>query len=99
MLLVYRHIEKHRLSISQEVKIGLIFLRYLVGTTLFILGFSDPLLWWALGFGLLLYIFWAFRKVYMEYQDFEAGLWGIFLQFAADFAVMGGFLSGLLKRR
>jgi len=83
---------------SHNIKISLIFLRYLVGTTLLISAFSYPLLWLVLGSGLFLYILWAFRKVYMEYQDFEAGLWGIFLQFAADFAVMGGFIKGSVRR-
>jgi hypothetical protein len=48
--------------------------------------------------GLLLYIFWAFRKVYLLTQDLEAGLWGIIIQFSSDFAVMAGFLVGLVKK-
>ena len=84
---------------SHNIKISLIFLRYGVGIILLYFAFSNPLLWLVLGSGLLLYVFWAFRKVYLEYQDFEAGLWGIFLQFAVDFAVMGGFVVGLFRRK
>lgn len=41
-----------------------------------------------------LYIFWAFRKTYTLTNDFRAGLWGIAVQFASDFAVMAGFAMG-----
>lgn len=43
---------------------------------------------------LLIYSFWAFRKVYLEEGNLLAGVWGVVLQYAGDFAVMAGFLSG-----
>ena len=41
-------------------------------------------------------MFWAFRKVYYQTNDIKAGLYGIVIQIASDFAVMGGFILGLI---
>jgi hypothetical protein len=46
--------------------------------------------------GLILYIFWAFRKVFIEFRDLRVGFWGIVIQFIADFAVMSGFTVGII---
>ena len=83
---------------SHNIKISLIFIRYLFGLIVLILALSNPLLWSIVTLGLLLYIFWAFRKVYIETSDFIAGLWGVILQFASDLAVMAGFTSGTLSK-
>jgi hypothetical protein len=66
---------------------------------LVIFGFTNPLLWNLVLAGLVGYIFWAFRKVYLLTQDLEAGLWGIIIQFSSDFAVMSGFIVGLIKKK
>jgi len=49
-------------------------------------------------FGILVYMLWAFRKVFVEFQDLRVGLWGIVLQFTSDFAVTAGFFKGLLAK-
>lgn len=83
---------------SHNIKITLIFARYLVGLVGVILAFRHPLLWPFLILGLVFYIFWAFRKVFMEFNDWKVGVWGIVLQFSSDFAVMLGFLAGIIGR-
>jgi len=83
---------------SHNIKILSIFARYLIGLVLLILAFKNPLLWLALILVLIFYIFWAFRKVFIEFNDWKAGLWGIILQFLSDFAVMAGFISGLVGK-
>jgi len=84
---------------SHNIKILSIFARYLIGLVLLFLAFENPLLWSVLVLGLIFYIFWAFRKVFAEFNDWKAGIWGIVLQFSSDLAVMSGFFSGLFNRR
>lgn len=81
---------------SHNIKITLIFARYILGLGMVFLAFSTPLLWLILAFGLFFYISWAFRKVYDQTNNFTAGLWGIIVQFGSDLAVMAGFLNGIL---
>jgi glycosyltransferase involved in cell wall biosynthesis len=85
-----------RLS-SHNIKVLLVFARYIVGLIGVILAFMNPLLWIALIVGLFLYIFWSFRKVYVEFGDYKVGMWGVILQFTSDFAVMSGFIRGLAR--
>lgn len=84
---------------SHNIKALSIVLRYLFAIILFIycLTVNAPLLLvWFLGF--LVYLFWAFRKVLIEKGKVEVAIWGPVLQIVCDCGVMGGFLSGLLKR-
>ena len=83
---------------SHNIKILLIFFRYLLGLALLIYAFTNPLLWYFLATGLIFYIFWAFRKVYIETHDAKASLWSIAIQFSSDFAVMAGFLRVMIRR-
>lgn len=80
---------------SHNIKVLLILGRYIAGLIFLIFSFRNPPLLPILISGVLLYGFWAFRKVYLETKDMTAGLWGIIIQFSADFAVMMGFLKGL----
>ncbi len=73
---------------SHNIKALLVLVRYLLGLSLLVFGFVYSPLWLYCFIAILLYGFWAYRK---------AGLWGIILQFTSDFAVMAGFVSGLLK--
>jgi len=82
---------------SHNIKVLFVLTRYTVGFIGVILAFRSPLLWLVLLLGLFLYIFWSFRKVYIEFKDCKVGVWGIILQFTSDFAVMSGFLRGLKK--
>lgn len=83
---------------SHNIKTLFVFLRYLTGFFLFVKGISYTPLLFVLGILIILYIFWAFRKVYIATGSVNAGLWGIVLQFTADVAVMGGFLKGISEQ-
>ena len=47
---------------------------------------------------LFAYFFWSFRKVFLEFGDWQAALWGPVLQMVSDFAVMRGFTKGLIEK-
>lgn len=83
---------------SHNIKTLFVFGRYVIGLVGAILAFRNPLLWLVLIIGILLYIFWSFRKVYVEFGSYKVGMWGIILQFTSDFAVMAGFLTGIFTR-
>lgn len=84
---------------SHNIKISFIFIRYMVGLALLLLSINSPTLLVLLGILLVLYIFHSFRKVYLQTNNLQAGVWGIAIQFLSDFAVMGGFLRGLLEKK
>ena len=54
------------------------------------------LVYWFIG--LLVYLSWSFRKVFLEFGEVKIALWGPVLQITSDFAVMAGFLAGILGR-
>ncbi|MEK7498055.1 MAG: glycosyltransferase [Patescibacteria group bacterium] len=73
---------------SHNIKVLLIFLRYVFGFGLLISYlFTGSNAGQALLIGLFLYLIWAYRK---------GGFWGIVLQFSSDIAVMLGFIRGIL---
>lgn len=82
---------------SHNIKAGSIILRYVFGMIFLILGAFRPLFWWILGIGLILYMLWSFRKVYIEFRETNIAVWGIFIQFLSDIAVMEGFVSGIFN--
>jgi glycosyltransferase involved in cell wall biosynthesis len=83
---------------SHNIKVLFVFGRYLIGIVGVILALKNPLLWLVLITGLFLYIYWSFRKVYIEFGDYKVGMWGVILQFTSDFAVMAGFLTGIFTK-
>jgi glycosyltransferase involved in cell wall biosynthesis len=83
---------------SHNIKILSVFARYMAGLVGLVYAFKNPLFWPFLILILFLYIFWAFRKVFIEFGDKKVALWGIILQFTSDFAGMSGFLSGIADR-
>jgi glycosyltransferase involved in cell wall biosynthesis len=83
---------------SHNIRILFVLGRYVVGLIIVILAFMNPLLWLVLVLGLSLYVFWSFRKVYIEFGDYKVGMWGVILQFTSDFAVMAGFLTGIFAK-
>ena len=85
----------HKLS-SHNIKVSLVFVRYILGLLLLVLGLKNILLWNVLLIALVLYILWSFKKVYSQFGDWRAGLWGVLLQFGADLAVMTGFVAGTI---
>ena len=74
---------------SHNIKAILVFLRYILGIILVIFSFNSTPLLFILLILISLYLFRAYKK---------AGFWGVVLQFTSDFAVMSGFLSGILGR-
>lgn len=73
---------------SHNIKVLSIYVRYLLGLILVFLGYQKQIYWYGLIVFLVLYLFRSYKK---------AGVWGILLQFVADFAAMIGFAEGLLN--
>jgi len=82
---------------THNIKITLVYLRYILALyfVLFVPFFRVLQLPFILGVSL--YIFWSFRKVFCQTNNFAAGVCGIAVQFASDLAVMSGFMSGLIS--
>lgn len=72
---------------SHNIKAVFIILRYVLGSIFLILSFKYRVFALYLCILISLYLFRSYRK---------AGLWGIVLQFVSDFAVMVGFISGII---
>jgi len=82
---------------SHNIKSLFVFLRYLVFLGLLLLSFAKLLSPFYLYFVLFVYIIYIFRKVYIAFEELDTALLGIFVQFITDFAVISGFLSGLIS--
>lgn len=85
---------------SHNIKASLILIRYIIGLILLFYLFSvSPILliYWFIG--LLIYCLWAYRKVYLVFGDGNIALWGIFIQFLSDFAVITGFIEGIFAKK
>ncbi len=80
---------------SHNIKALLVLIRYVFGLSLVILSFKYSTLP-SLLILFLIYIIWAYRKVYPEFGDWKVTLWGPVLQITSDTAVMAGFISGIL---
>lgn len=74
---------------SHNIKVLFVFLRYLIGLCLLSLSLKSTIWLVVLAILIFAYVFRSFKK---------AGLWGIPLQFVSDFAVMSGFLKGILNK-
>lgn len=83
---------------SHNIKSLLVLLRYIVGLGLLILSFKINYFSPILLICLFLYLFWAFRKVLVEFGDWRVAIWGPVLQITSDLAVMLGFISAILGR-
>jgi glycosyltransferase involved in cell wall biosynthesis len=83
---------------THNIKIGFIYLRYLIGLYILLLTMIYKNLEFPLILALVFYMFWSFRKVYIETNDFRAGLFGVLLQFTSDLAVMTGFFVGIIVK-
>jgi glycosyltransferase involved in cell wall biosynthesis len=79
---------------SHNIKASLVLFRYLVGLSALILSFRYPLLP-CLIILILMYLFWSFRKVYLEFGDWRIAIWGPVLQIVSDIAVITGFIKGI----
>ena len=81
---------------SHNIKSLFILLRYILGMAILIFSVKYHVLLPALIILFLFYLFWAYRKVYLEFGDWSIAIWGPVLQIASDSAVMSGFISGIL---
>jgi glycosyltransferase involved in cell wall biosynthesis len=81
---------------SHNIKSLFILLRYVIGLLLLIFSFKYHTLLPLLIILFLAYFYWAFRKIYLEFGERKTSLWGPALQIASDFAVMAGFISGII---
>jgi cellulose synthase/poly-beta-1,6-N-acetylglucosamine synthase-like glycosyltransferase len=80
---------------SHNIKSLFILFRYILGLATLFLSFKYHILLPALIILFLLYLLWAYRKVFLEFGDWKVALLGPIIQITSDFAVMGGFLSGI----
>ena len=83
---------------SHNINMLFVYARYVTSLIVAVLALRSPLLWLALILGLFLYIYWSFRKVFIEFGDYMIGIWGVFLQFTSDIAVMAGFWTGMFTK-
>jgi glycosyltransferase involved in cell wall biosynthesis len=83
---------------SHNIKSLFVLLRYLFFLFLIVLIINSSLSPFYLFFLLFIYIIYSFRKVYLAFGEIDTALYGIFLQFITDIAVMSGFVTGLVKK-
>jgi glycosyltransferase involved in cell wall biosynthesis len=83
---------------SHNIKVIVVYLRYLAGVVLLIYSFYNPYAFPILFFLILAYLFWAFWKVKKAFKGYKAALYGPLLQIVCDLAVMAGFVSGILEK-
>lgn len=84
---------------THSKKIALIYLRYFLVLTLFILGFKNILFWQILLLSFIFYILWIVKKNFRHVKNIEALFWLPVLQFTSDFAVMFGSAKGIILSR
>lgn len=83
---------------SHNIKALFILSRYVVGLALLLSAFKFNYVFPILATGIFLYIFWAYRKIYIEFGDSKIALWGPILQVTSDIAVIRGFLRGTFEK-
>ena len=84
---------------SHNIKISLIFYRYIVGIILLLLAIRNNLIFTYLFIGVLIYLFWSIWKWRDVIKNWKARLWLPIIQVSSDFAIMTGFVSGLLPKK
>jgi len=82
---------------SHNIKIFSIFVRYLLGMVIFISALKFHLLFVLLVAAFLLYLMWSVWKWKDVVRDWSVRIWLPVVQVSSDFAVMCGFLAGILK--
>jgi glycosyltransferase involved in cell wall biosynthesis len=81
---------------SHNIKAFLVLLRYILGLLLIVFSFLNLPLFLLLILGFVFYSIYAFRKVYSEFNEVNVGVMGVYMQYLTDFAVIYGFIIGLL---
>ncbi len=82
---------------SHNIKILFIFLRYLVGVILLIYSIKYTPLFWVAVLGFFVYLFWSvwkWRDVVLKWRE---RVWLPTIQVSSDFAIMAGFISGIIS--
>jgi glycosyltransferase involved in cell wall biosynthesis len=79
---------------SHNIKSLFILFRYLIGITLLVFSLKYHALLPVLIILFLIYLIWAFRKIFLAFGDYRVAFWGPTLQITSDFGVMRGFLAG-----
>jgi hypothetical protein len=82
---------------SHNIKAVSVFMRYLLVSTLLLFSIIYHIPLTHLIIIILIYLFWAYRKIYTEFGDWKLSLWGPVLQIASDLSVMRGFVSGIIS--
>jgi hypothetical protein len=77
-------------------KVGVLFLRYLVGALLVLAATTHPILWLVIIAALLAYVAWSISKNYRYVPD--GRYWLPVLQLVSDVAVMVGTIMGIIRR-
>jgi len=83
---------------SHNIKISLIFLRYLIGLILIIFVFSGKFPLSVFLFIVVIYLFWPVFKWRDVVGENKARLWFPLVQISSDLVVMWGFLKGLIGK-
>ena len=86
-----------RLS-SHNIKISLVFLRYIIGIILLIFGFINFQFTLYLGILVSLYLIWSVYKWRDVVKDWRARGWLPIIQISSDLAVMTGFVKGITQK-
>jgi glycosyltransferase involved in cell wall biosynthesis len=82
-------------------KVIVVFLRYLLVALLlgiFVIN-HENFIWYIMGIGFTLYIFWSISKNYRYVKDWHALYFLPILQFTSDIAVLQGSWNGLVSRK
>jgi len=81
--------------LSHNLKVLLVFIRYIFGVFLLINSFRSDYLMLLTSVMLLSYFLWSFRKVFKRTKNIRSGVIGILVQIITDISVMGGFVYGM----
>jgi len=84
---------------SHNIKVLLIFSRYFLALILLLFSLQYLSLRIFLSFLIICYFSYSFVKVFRKTKSFMAGIYGIAIQLFSDFAIMFGFIVGILSLR
>lgn len=83
---------------SHNIKSLSKFLRYILALVLLVLSLNDKRMPPLLIVYILIYLVWAYRKVFLEFREWRVAIWGPIVQVVSDVAVMEGFISGIIVK-
>ncbi len=83
---------------SHNIKISMIFIRYFIGLALIVLSFLGYISPLVILFLLILYLIYPIYKWRDVIKTWQGRFWLPIIQISSDFAVMAGFIEGLLGR-